>query len=601
MPVRSILATLFAAVLVFSISACDQPSGPPEVPEPVADAASDARDALDDAADELVDAVADDDGDEPTEEAQEDSFSLDLPGIPGNGIDADRFAEHVKILSSDEFEGRAPGTKGEELTLDYLVEQFRELGLEPGWGDDYLQPVPMLELQNVARSDLEFAFEEDELTLGYPDDMIISTLRGGEQVQGVEDSDVIFVGYGIVAPEYDWDDYAGIDVEGKTVVILVNDPGFATEDEALFNGRAMTYYGRWTYKYEEAARQGAGAALIVHETEPASYPWEVVINSWSGSEFVLASDESPRVALEGWLTVDAANTLFETAGQDYNELKNSASQPDFKAVELGGKLTASAQNRDIEGISYNVLAQLPGKVSPDEAVLYTAHWDHLGVDPDIEGSDGIYSGAIDNASGVAGLLEIARLFAAAGPAERTAIFGAVTLEESGLLGSEEYSNNPAYPPEKTAAAVNMDALSIIGPTRDVVVVGYGSSQLEDILADAAATQNRTLVPEFSPEAGSYYRSDHFNLAKIGIPALYAKGGVDHREEGREYGLEQSADYGRNRYHKPADKYNENWDLRGVVEDLELFYLVGRAVADSDSWPEWYEGNEFRAIREDSLK
>jgi len=533
-------------------------------------------------------------------EASSDEAQADLPEVPGDGVDAERFAAHVATLASDDYEGRAPGTRGGRMTIDYLVREFSELGLQPGYGDSYLQPVPMIELTNAERSDIEVDFGEDSMTLAYPEQMVINSRRLGTEPHAIEDSEIVFVGYGIVAPEYDWNDYQGLDVAGKTVVMLVNDPGFASGDENLFKGREMTYYGRWTYKYEEAARQGAAAALVVHETEPASYPWAVVVNSWSGAEFVLASDESaPRVDLEGWLTVDAARDLFARAGLDYEAQKERAKQPGFEWVSLEASASARVRNSKRRGTSYNVLAELPGTERPDEAVVYMAHWDHLGRNLARSGTEGIYNGAVDNASGTAGLLEIARLNAQAGPAERTQLFAAVTLEEYGLLGSRQYASDPVYPPGKTAAAINMDAMTVLGPTHDVTVIGYGSSELEEILAAAAERQGRHIEQEPSPEAGYYYRSDHFNLAKIGIPALYAKGGVDHREKGREYGLERQAQYRAERYHKPADTYSEDWDLRGVAEDLELLYTVGREVADSERWPEWYEGNAFKAIREAS--
>ncbi len=538
--------------------------------------------------------------DEPDAATEPGDFAL--PHVPGDGVNIDLFAEHVATLSADEFEGRAPATEGGRKTIDYLVRRFSEMGLEPGYGDSYLQPVPMIELNNAERSDLVVDFGDAQVTFSYPEQMVIGSRRPGSEAHAVSGSEVVFVGYGIVAPEYDWNDYEGLDVAGKTVVILVNDPGFASGDRSRFNGRAMTYYGRWTYKYEEAARQGAAAALIVHETEPASYPWEVVINSWSGAEFVLADDEdTARVALEGWLSLDAARELFADAGLDYDEQKARAVEPGFTAVALDARATARVRNDVERGRSYNVLAKLPGSERPGEAVIYMAHWDHLGRNPELEGSEGIYNGAIDNATGTAGLLELARLNKQAGAAERSQLFAAVTLEEYGLLGSAQYAADPVFEPDKTAAAINMDALSVIGPTHDVVVIGQGSSELEDILTAAAERQGRHIVPEPSPEAGYYYRSDHFNLAKIGIPALYAKGGIDHREKGREYGLEQQAEYRNERYHKPADTWSEDWDLRGVAEDLELLYTVGRKVADSERWPEWYEGNEFRAIRESSQR
>ncbi len=522
----------------------------------------------------------------------------ELPAIPGDGIDPERYAEHLSTLASDEFEGRAPGSRGERLTLDYLVGQFSELGLSPGYGDSYLQPVPMVELTNVERSSIQVASDDQTTELTYPEQMIIGSRRLGTDAHGVENSELVFVGYGVVAPEYDWNDYEGLDVAGKTVVILVNDPGFETGNEELFNGRAMTYYGRWTYKYEEAARQGAAAALIVHETEPASYGWDVVVNSWSGAQFELGdAGDAPIMALEGWMTVDTARDLFARAGLDFAAEKERALSSDFTPVGLEARVTAQVRNSVRAGQSYNVLASIPGTERPNEVVVYMGHWDHLGRNLAIPGSAGIYNGAVDNASGTAALLEIARLYQQSDPPERTVLFLAVTLEEYGLLGSRYYVNNPAYPSSQTVAAINMDAMSLIGPTKDVVVVGYGASELDDILARAVAVQDREMVREPTPEAGYYYRSDHFNFARAGIPALYAKGGVDHRENGREYGLAQQREYRDVAYHKPADVFDPSWDLRGVTEDLELLYMVGRELADSDAWPNWSEGNEFRAIRD----
>ena len=522
----------------------------------------------------------------------------ELPSVPGDGIDAERYAGHLAALASDAFEGRAPGTRGERVTLNYLVAEFAALGLKPGYGDSFLQPVPMVEMTNEARSPLALSAQDQHWEMNFPQEMITWSRRAGLDAHAIEDSELVFVGYGAVAPEYDWNDYAGMDFSGKTVVILVNDPGFATGDERLFNGRAMTYYGRWTYKYDEAARQGAAAALIVHDTEPASYPWEVVINSWSAAQFDLAeSGDVPLMAIEGWITLDGARDLFERSGQDFDALMERAKAPGFEPVPLGTTATASVRQSVRQGVSYNVLAEIPGAERSDEAVIYMAHWDHLGRNLAIPGSAGIYNGAIDNASGTAGLLEIARLYQESNPPARSVLFLAVTLEEYGLLGSRYYANNPVFPPAATVAGINMDALSLIGPTHDVVVVGYGSSELEQILDRAVVRQGRRVVPEPTPEAGFYYRSDHFNFARAGIPALYAKGGVEHREHGREYGLAQERDYRDNRYHKPADEFNPDWDLRGVAEDLELLYVVGRHLADGESWPNWYPGSEFRAIRD----
>ncbi len=539
---------------------------------------------------------------EPSATASRDAVPIapdnSLPAVPGNGVDPDSYARHVATLASDEFEGRAPGTRGERLTVNYLVSEFAALGLQPGYGDSFLQPVPMVEMTNEERSPLRLANGDEHWQMGFPEEMITWSRRGGTEPHAIEDSELVFVGYGVVAPEYDWNDYAGLDVTGKTVVILVNDPGFATGDDALFNGRAMTYYGRWTYKYEEAARQGAAAALIVHDTEPASYPWEVVINSWSQAQFELGdAGEEPLMPIEGWITLDGARDLFARSGEDFDALMEQAKAPGFEAVALGTTASASVRQSVREGVSYNVLGLLPGTERPDEAIIYVAHWDHLGRNLAIPGSAGIYNGAIDNASGTAGLMEIAQLFQHGQAPERSVLFLAVTLEEYGLLGSRYYANNPVFPPEQTVAAINMDALSLVGPTHDVVVVGYGSSELEPLLERAVQAQGREMVPEPSPEGGFYYRSDHFNFARAGIPALYAKGGVEHRELGREHGLAWERDYRDIRYHKPADVFEPDWDLRGVAEDLELLYVVGRYLADGKDWPNWFPGNEFRATRD----
>jgi Zn-dependent M28 family amino/carboxypeptidase len=516
--------------------------------------------------------------------------------------DAQNYASHLETLSSDAFGGRAPGTRGEQLTLEYLTDQFSAMGFVPGYegpdGPTYLQPVPMVEITNRSRSAMTLTQGDEMWQFTYPEQMIIGSRRLGDQAHGVTDSEVVFVGYGVVAPEYNWNDYEGLEVEGKTVVILVNDPGFPTEDPELFNGRAMTYYGRWTYKYEEAARQGAAAAIIVHDTAPASYPWEVVINSWSGAQFELASDSDAVVsALEGWITIDAARELFARGGFDFDALHEAARFSSFEPVNLGITMSAEVTNTIRRDNSYNFVAKMEGQTRPDEAIVYMAHWDHLGRTLQVSGSAGIYNGAVDNASGTAGLLEIARMYAEKDAPERTVLFLAVTLEEYGLLGSRYYANNPVIPTRQTVAAINMDALSLVGPTEDVVVVGYGSSQLEDILARAVVLQDREIVPEPTPEGGFYYRSDHFNFARVGVPALYAKGGIRHREFGEEYGIAWNAEYRDVAYHKPADEFNPDWDFRGVIEDLELLYVVGRYLSESDQWPDWYEGNEFKSIRD----
>ncbi|MCB1629020.1 MAG: M28 family peptidase [Xanthomonadales bacterium] len=508
------------------------------------------------------------------------------------------FGAQIERLADDRLEGRGPGSKGEKLTVEYLISEFQRIGLQPGNGDSWTQDVPMIEIRGEVTEPLTLRVGDTEMVLDAGTQSVVGSRLTQPEVS-VADSEIVFAGYGVVAPEYDWNDYAGLDAKGKTVVVLVNDPGFGIGDESLFKGKAMTYYGRWSYKFEECARQGAAACIIVHETEGASYPWEVVRNSWSGPEFDLPRGEGadPVVTVQGWITRDKAVELFAAAGKDFDAIRPTADARGFAPFSLGGTASVKLRNEVREASSPNVLGLLKGSQRPDELIIYTAHWDHLGRtfgDP----NDNIYNGAIDNATGVAGLLEIAEAFAKAdAPPARSVLFLAVTLEESGLLGSRWYAQNPVYPLTRTAANINMDALPIIGPTNDVVVVGYGSSELENVLRDAATAQNRQVVQEPTPQNGFYYRSDHFNFAKVGVPALYAKGGIDHREKGADYGRQMAVDYTTNRYHKPADEYDASWDLRGAVEDLQLLYEVGRRVADSDGWPQWLEGSEFKARRD----
>ncbi|MFQ5535329.1 MAG: M28 family metallopeptidase [Sphingomonadales bacterium] len=518
-------------------------------------------------------------------------------GPEAGTITADDLARHIEILASDAFGGRGPASPGEEKTTAYLKDEFERLGLKPANGDSFFQAVPLVEITADPDTSIKVTGGSKPLELAYSDDAMVWTTRVVDQV-AVENSDMVFVGYGVVAPEYGWDDYAGLDVEGKTVVILVNDPGYATQDPALFNGNTMTYYGRWDYKFEEAARQGAAAALIVHETRPAAYPWEVVTGSWSGPQFdlVRADKNMSRVAVEGWINRKATEALFAQASLDFDAMKAAALKKDFKAVSLGLKASVSVRNSLRETISNNVVAVLPGADRPDEYLIYMAHWDHLGADPAIEG-DGIYNGALDNASGVAALLELAEAFASLedGPG-RSVIFAAVTAEEQGLLGSAHYANDPLAPLAQTVAGINMDGLSNIGRTREITVVGHGMSELESFLEEAAAGQGREVRPEPFPEKGYYYRSDHFNLAKKGVPMLYTEAGVDSIEHGAEWGKAQADKYLAERYHKPADEFDDSWDLSGGVEDVKLFLDVGLKIANGTGWPNWNEGTEFRAIR-----
>jgi Zn-dependent M28 family amino/carboxypeptidase len=431
---------------------------------------------------------------------------------------------------------------------------------------------------------------------------MVATRRELETVS-LEDSDMLFVGYGIVAPEYDWNDYEGLDVRGKTVVMLVNDPGFETQDPALFNGKAMTYYGRWTYKYEEAARQGAEAAFIIHETEPAGYPWEVVRNSWTGAQFGLRTEDGnmSRCAVEGWLTIESARTVFAQAGLDPDGLKADSARRGFKAVPMGVKASVAIRNRIGQSVSNNVIAVLPGQARTDEVVFYMAHWDHLGMDPSLEG-DQIYNGALDNATGIAGLIQLAEAFTKLpSPPARSVAFLAVTGEEQGLLGSEYYGEHPIFPRAKTVAAINMDTLNIYGKMKDVTLIGCGNSELDDYVRAAAAGQGRTVRSDPEPEKGYFYRADHFSFAKQGIPALYVTMGLDHVEHGEQWTLEKKKRYTENNYHKPSDKYDPDWDLTGMVEDLQLLFQIGYRLGNEDAFPNWTEGTEFRAKRDEDMK
>ena len=506
--------------------------------------------------------------------------------------------EHIAVLASDEFEGRAPATPGEEKTINYLRSEFEALGIGPGNGDSYFQSVSVTEITTASDAVLRFSGSNYDAELEYATEMMV-----GSQQQipttSLVDSELVFVGYGVVAPERNWNDYAGIDVAGKTVVILVNDPGYATQDPDVFNGNAMTYYGRWTYKYEEAARQGAAGALIVHETGPAGYGWEVVSGSWSGPQIGLQADNlnSDKNDIEGWLTLDSAESLFAGAGLNYQELKATAAQPGFSAVPLGD-ITASVtiQNSVRTSESQNVIAMIPGTQRPAETIIYTAHWDHLGVNPELPG-DNIYNGAADNATGTAALLAMAKMHADAGPAPRSVVFLAVTAEESGLLGSRWYAEHPVFPLATTVANINIDVLNTYGPMHDIVVVGNGSSELEAYLEEAATAQGRHLVEEPNPERGYYYRSDHFNFAKAGVPALYAESGEDSVEFGKQWGAEQAQDYNENRYHAPSDEYDPNWNLEGAAQDILLYFDVASKLSRESSFPNWLEGNEFKGIRD----
>lgn len=508
----------------------------------------------------------------------------------------DNYREHLRVLSTDEFEGRAPGTRGEELTIDYVTAEFERLGVEPVNDGSYLQAVPLVRIDPTQVTDLTLHHQGNGSTLSYRDEMMVWTPRVVEQVS-LDSSDMVFVGYGVVAPEFDWDDYADLDVEGKTVVMFVNDPGYASQDEAVFNGNAMTYYGRWTYKFEEAARQGAAGALIIHETGPAGYGWGV-ISGGSPVRFDLTRDNRnmDRSEIEGWITSDAAQTLFANVGLTLAEAHELALSPDFAPIELNTQVSVTVENEFEYIDTHNIAGYLPGTTYPDEHIIYMAHWDHLGVDPS---TGEIYNGAQDNASGTAGVLSIAEEFAKGERPERSVVFLLVGAEERGLLGSAWYGDNPLMPLEQTVAGINMDVLNVYGPMRDFVVVGWENSDMQDYAAPFVEMQNRYLAPETNPEAGIFYRSDHFSLAKHGVPVLYAKGGNDHFEHGQQWGDEQRALYNQDAYHKPGDEYDPNWDLRGSHQDLWVYFRLGQQLANNRDWPRWAQGNEFEALRLES--
>jgi Zn-dependent M28 family amino/carboxypeptidase len=517
---------------------------------------------------------------------------------------AERLLAHIRTLSSDEFQGRGPGTKGEDLTIAYLQKEYREEGLEPGNPDGtYLQAVPLVGIRPDPKMTLTFSGHGKTMPLAYEKDFIAVTRRVADWVH--LDADMIFAGYGVQAPEYKWDDFKGVDVKGKVIVVLINDPPVA--DEKMFGGKAMTYYGRWTYKYEKAAQLGAAGCLIVHETGPAGYPWEVVRDSWGGESFslVAADKNMHRPAVEGWITRDRAEELFRAAGLDFDAEKKKAVSPDFHAVDLGMKARLDIHNtlRTIQ--SHNVIAKRTGSdpALKNQYVIYSAHWDHFGVGPEVKG-DKIYHGAADNASGTAALLEIARAYAQWKPPnapKRTILFLSVTAEEQGLLGSEYYAEHPLYPLSRTAANINMDGMNTWGKTRDITEIGEGKSTLDEVVADVAEQQGRRVRPDPEPEKGFYYRSDHFSFAKVGVPAFDPDEGIDYIGKPAGWGLAKRQEYTANDYHKPSDVIKPDWDLSGAVQDCELFFLVGLRVADAPRMPEWKPTAEFKAIREASLK
>ena len=508
---------------------------------------------------------------------------------------------HVKELSSDKFEGREPGTVGGELTKKYIKESFKSSGLQP-IKKDFLLEVPLSKMEvNLDESYLKFKKAKNQRVLIPGEETVFWSKRVQESIE-IEDSEVLFIGYGIVAPEYEWNDYEGIDVNGKTLIALINDPGFKTQDPNLFNGNAMTYYGRWVYRFEEAARQGAEALIIIHETAPASYPWKVVQNSWSGKQIDLKRPNlgMDRIKVEGWITNEVAEELFNEAGLDLGQLKEDALSSNFKPVPLKGvKMNAKLSNDLSFSVSHNVGGIKVGSKRPDEYVLMIAHWDHLGKrESHSPSNDQIYNGAVDNATGVAGVIELANSFKNVA-LDRSLLFLAVTAEESGLLGSQYFAEYPPIELSNIVAGYNFDGILPTGKTRDVVVVGYGASELENILEEELNELDMYITPDPAPEKGFFYRSDHISFAKKGVPMLYADGGVDINDGGLEVGSKMSNDYTQYHYHQPSDEYQDSWDLSGFKDHLEITRNMVLRLANSEEWPEWYEGNEFKAIREAS--
>ena len=522
-------------------------------------------------------------------------------------INAADLSARDKTVSDDAFQGRGPGTKAGEAAADWIAAEMKRIGLKPGNHGSYFQPVPAVNITlDATKSTLVFNTQQGQINPKFPDEDVYWTPQFKTDEVTVINAPLVFVGYGVVAPEYNWNDYAGADVKGKTVVILVNDPGNedANPDPKFFKGKAMTYYGRWTYKYEEAARQGAAAAIIVHETKPAAYGWQVVRNSNSGAKSWLDAKDKDMsmVPIQGWITLDTARDLFKRAGLDYDQEKAAANKTGFAAVPMTGETLSADAHSVISRIkTRNVVGIVRGSKRPHEYVLYTAHWDHLGVKPDVAGPDKIYNGAVDNGMGISSILEIAEAFAHdTPPPQRSVAFIGWTMEEQGLLGSEYFSKHPLWPLNHIVAGINLDANLPEGRAHDLIVVGSGASELEDRLASVLKTQGRVISPDPEPEKGGFYRSDHISLAKVGVPMLDPGGGYDLINGGKVAGQAARDDYRKNHYHQPSDEWQANWDLSGPISDLDALYTLGDDLANSDTWPNWYKDNEFRAIRDKEM-
>ena len=526
-------------------------------------------------------------------------------GDPSASASVADLSRRIERLASDEFQGRAPSTPGGKAASQYIADEMSAAGLLPmGENGSFFQSVGLTAATVLPTSTMSINDGGTLVVDGNTTDKAVFWTKRLNETVSVENSELVFVGYGVNAPEYGWNDYEGLDVKGKTVVMLVNDPGFATKDQALFKGNAMTYYGRWTYKYEEAARQGAAAAIVIHETEPASYGWDVVSGSWTGEQYDLVRPDNgaSRVALEGWITKAQADKMFAQADLNFGKVKSDAAVKGFKPVPLSSLTLNATINQAVKTTtSRNVAGGIRGTVNPDEYVLYMAHWDHLGMSEDVEGDDKIFNGAVDNATGTAAIIEVAEAMVERGAPERSVIFVAVTAEESGLLGSAYYGEKPLVPLAQTVGGINIDAMLPVGETKDMKVIGFGSSELEDLLKKQLDKRGMYVVPDDKPEAGYFYRSDHISLAKLGVPMLYADPGNNHVTNGLTYGEKFAKEYTAERYHKPGDEYDNSWDLSGIVQATDIMLDMGYDLANSDQWPNWYEGAEFRGLRDEMLK
>jgi len=513
-------------------------------------------------------------------------------------LDSTFLVQTVAELSSDKYQGRMPFSEGEKRTLAYLQSQMQAIGLQPGNGASYFQEVPMVEITGAAAPQMIVKGNGKTLDFDVAEEYVAQSPQIKEDIT-IEDAELVFCGFGIHAPEYGWNDFEGVDMKGKIAVVMVNDPGYGTTDSTFFKGNTMTYYGRWTYKFEEAARQGAVGVLVIHEAGAAGYPWFVVKRSGTGARLYLESEDNnaSSCAMQGWISTPAVKELLTAAGQDANGLIAQAKEKGFKSVPLGMTASTSIKNSLKHDVSQNVAGLLRGSEQPDEYIIYCGHWDHMGIAAPVEG-DSIYNGALDNASGTSTVLTLAKAFIEAPQKpKRSILFLLVTAEEQGLLGSAYYAQHPIYPTSQTVAALNMDGMNIHGAMKDITITGYGQSELETMAEEIGKTQGRYVLPDQEPEKGFYFRSDHFNFAKVGIPAINAKGGYDHWEKGREYAMEQKKIYTYSHYHRPSDEFRpDEWDFAGMMQDMELYYRLGAKLANSKGWPSWKEGSEFKAAR-----